>query len=100
MNADHPSYMQELDKESQKHDDQSRSNHRINDTGPPSYRGPNMSKRKNRKISRGVRKVPCKIVEVELGGAAIYRPFGEFRRGNSCCHLYGAQDLGQRQAYF
>ncbi|GFX62815.1 hypothetical protein TNCV_3351411 [Trichonephila clavipes] len=107
MNADHPSYMQELDKESQKHDDQSRSNHRINDTGPPSYRGPNMSKRKNRKISRGVRKGPPRNflyransglatpVVVELGGVAIYRPFGEFRRANSYCHLYGAQGLGQ-----
>ncbi|GFV53093.1 hypothetical protein TNCV_2893251 [Trichonephila clavipes] len=28
---------------------------------------------------------------------AIYRPFGEFRRAKSYCHLYGAQ--GQRQAY-
>ncbi|GFS57470.1 uncharacterized protein TNCV_1401541 [Trichonephila clavipes] len=41
-----------------------------------------------------------KIVEVEIGGVAIYRPFGEFRRANSYCHLYGAQGLGQRQAYF
>ncbi|GFW24861.1 uncharacterized protein TNCV_1961261 [Trichonephila clavipes] len=41
-----------------------------------------------------------KIVEVEIGGAAIYRPFEEFRRDNSYCHLYSAQDLGQRQAYF
>ncbi|GFU69882.1 hypothetical protein TNCV_113011 [Trichonephila clavipes] len=41
-----------------------------------------------------------KIVEVEIGGGAIYRPFGEFRRANSYCHLYGAQGLGQRQAYF
>ncbi|GFU07907.1 hypothetical protein TNCV_2806661 [Trichonephila clavipes] len=32
------------------------------------------------------------------GGIAIYRPFGEFRRANSYCHLYGVQ--GQRQAYF
>ncbi|GFS83846.1 hypothetical protein TNCV_2362951 [Trichonephila clavipes] len=38
------------------------------------------------------------IVEVEIGGVAIYRPFGEFRRAESYCHLYGAQ--GQRQAYF
>ncbi|GFS73981.1 uncharacterized protein TNCV_108571 [Trichonephila clavipes] len=38
------------------------------------------------------------IVEVEIGGVAIYRPFGEFRRAKSYCHLYGAQ--GQRQAYF
>ncbi|GFU00822.1 hypothetical protein TNCV_4819641 [Trichonephila clavipes] len=35
---------------------------------------------------------------VEIGGVAIYRPFGEFRRAKSYCHLYGAQ--GQRQAYF
>ncbi|GFX44511.1 uncharacterized protein TNCV_4713371 [Trichonephila clavipes] len=42
----------------------------------------------------------CKIVEVEIGGVAVYRPFGEFRRANSYCHLYGAQGLGQRQAYF
>ncbi|GFX64487.1 hypothetical protein TNCV_4043771 [Trichonephila clavipes] len=39
-----------------------------------------------------------KIVEVEIGGVAIYRPFEEFRRAKSYCHLYGAQ--GQRQAYF
>ncbi|GFS90231.1 hypothetical protein TNCV_508661 [Trichonephila clavipes] len=24
-------------------------------------------------------------------GVSIYRPFGEFRRANSYCHLYGAQ---------
>ncbi|GFS63055.1 uncharacterized protein TNCV_3743131 [Trichonephila clavipes] len=42
----------------------------------------------------------AKIVEVEIGSVAIYRPFGEFRRDNSYCHLYGAQGLGQRQAYF
>ncbi|GFW82897.1 uncharacterized protein TNCV_3494671 [Trichonephila clavipes] len=41
-----------------------------------------------------------KIVEVEIGGVAIYRPFGVFRRANSYCHLYGAQGLGQRQTYF
>ncbi|GFS57381.1 uncharacterized protein TNCV_492261 [Trichonephila clavipes] len=41
-----------------------------------------------------------KIVEVEIGGFAIYRPFGEFHRANSYRHLYGAQGLGQRQAYF
>ncbi|GFT45232.1 hypothetical protein TNCV_2549031 [Trichonephila clavipes] len=34
---------------------------------------------------------------VEIGEVAIYRPFGEFRRAKSYCHLYGAQ--GQRQAY-
>ncbi|GFS84327.1 hypothetical protein TNCV_4605461 [Trichonephila clavipes] len=28
-----------------------------------------------------------KIVEVEIGGVAIYRPFGEFRQANSYCHL-------------
>ncbi|GFS71194.1 uncharacterized protein TNCV_5049771 [Trichonephila clavipes] len=41
-----------------------------------------------------------KIVEVEVGGVAIYRPFGEFRRAHSNSLLYGAQGLGQRQAYF
>ncbi|GFS89691.1 uncharacterized protein TNCV_3787321 [Trichonephila clavipes] len=41
-----------------------------------------------------------KIVKAEIGGGAIYRPFGEFLRANSYCHLYGAQGLGQRQAYF
>ncbi|GFT67204.1 hypothetical protein TNCV_783541 [Trichonephila clavipes] len=39
-------------------------------------------------------------MEVEIGGVAIYRPFGEFRQANSYCHLHGAQDQGQRQAYF
>ncbi|PRD32985.1 UNVERIFIED_CONTAM: hypothetical protein NCL1_18804 [Trichonephila clavipes] len=34
----------------------------------------------------------------DRGGVAIYRPFGEFHRAKSYCHLYGAQ--GQRQAYF
>ncbi|GFU42441.1 uncharacterized protein TNCV_4555731 [Trichonephila clavipes] len=38
------------------------------------------------------------IMEVGIGGVAIYRPFGEFRRAKSYCHLYGAQ--GQRQVYF
>ncbi|GFT74518.1 transposable element Tcb2 transposase [Trichonephila clavipes] len=28
-----------------------------------------------------------KIVEVEIGGGAIYRPFGEFLRAKSYCHL-------------
>ncbi|GFU17222.1 uncharacterized protein TNCV_1854471 [Trichonephila clavipes] len=42
----------------------------------------------------------AKIVEVEIVGVAIYRPFGEFRRANSYCHLYGAQGQCQRQAYF
>ncbi|GFT75845.1 hypothetical protein TNCV_851471 [Trichonephila clavipes] len=32
-----------------------------------------------------------------LGGVAIYRPFGEFRRADSYCHMYGGQ---RRQAYF
>ncbi|GFY27073.1 uncharacterized protein TNCV_2066941 [Trichonephila clavipes] len=41
-----------------------------------------------------------KIVEVEIGGVTIYRPFFEFRRANSCCHLYGAQCLDQRHVYF
>ncbi|GFV50996.1 hypothetical protein TNCV_302571 [Trichonephila clavipes] len=40
----------------------------------------------------------AEIVEVEIGGIAIYRLFGEFRRAKSYCQLYGAQ--GQRQAYF
>ncbi|GFT31314.1 uncharacterized protein TNCV_607611 [Trichonephila clavipes] len=42
----------------------------------------------------------AKIVEVEIGGVAIYRSFGGFRRANSYCHLYGAKGLGQQQAYF
>ncbi|GFW40129.1 hypothetical protein TNCV_5118121 [Trichonephila clavipes] len=42
----------------------------------------------------------AKIEEVEISGVTIYRPFGEFRRDNSYCHLFGAQGLGQRQAYF
>ncbi|GFU85036.1 uncharacterized protein TNCV_1552991 [Trichonephila clavipes] len=42
----------------------------------------------------------AKIVEVEIGGVAIYRPLGEFHRANSYCHLNGDQGLGQRQAYF
>ncbi|GFT17178.1 hypothetical protein TNCV_4738941 [Trichonephila clavipes] len=33
----------------------------------------------------------------DRGRVAIYRPFGEFHRAKSYCHLYGAQ--GQRQAY-
>ncbi|GFX79689.1 uncharacterized protein TNCV_2746081 [Trichonephila clavipes] len=41
-----------------------------------------------------------KIEEVDVGGVAIYRPFGEFRQANSYCHLYGAQGLGQRQTYY
>ncbi|GFT87714.1 hypothetical protein TNCV_4000701 [Trichonephila clavipes] len=32
------------------------------------------------------------IVEVKIGGVAIYRPFGEFCQAKSYCHLYGAQD--------
>ncbi|GFW44698.1 hypothetical protein TNCV_4482431 [Trichonephila clavipes] len=42
-------------------------------------------------------KVPCLN---NGGGVAIYRPFGEFRRANLHCHLYGSQGQGQRQAYF
>ncbi|GFU97484.1 uncharacterized protein TNCV_1913391 [Trichonephila clavipes] len=42
----------------------------------------------------------AKIVEVEIGGVAIYRLFGEFRRAISYCCLYGVQGQGQRQAYF
>ncbi|GFU19457.1 uncharacterized protein TNCV_4371361 [Trichonephila clavipes] len=30
-------------------------------------------------------------VEVEIGGVALYRPFGEFRRAKLHGHLYGAQ---------
>ncbi|GFS80830.1 uncharacterized protein TNCV_1334571 [Trichonephila clavipes] len=41
-----------------------------------------------------------KIAEVEVGGGAIYRPFGDFLRAKTYCHLYGAQGLGQRQVYF
>ncbi|GFW99083.1 uncharacterized protein TNCV_3008531 [Trichonephila clavipes] len=41
-----------------------------------------------------------KVEDVEIGGVALYRPIGEFRRANSYCHLYGGQSLGQRQAYF
>ncbi|GFY13221.1 hypothetical protein TNCV_2334851 [Trichonephila clavipes] len=51
-----------------------------------------------RMIRRGI--LHAKIVEVEIVGVAIYRLLGEFRRANSYCHLYGAQGLGQRQAYF
>ncbi|GFV55945.1 hypothetical protein TNCV_7431 [Trichonephila clavipes] len=40
----------------------------------------------------------AEIVEVEIGGVAIDRPFEEFRRAKSYCHPSGAQ--GQRQAYF
>ncbi|GFX79457.1 hypothetical protein TNCV_1716061 [Trichonephila clavipes] len=40
----------------------------------------------------------AEIVEVEIGGVAIYRLLGKFCRAKSYCHLYGAQ--GQRQAYF
>ncbi|GFX31108.1 hypothetical protein TNCV_2026111 [Trichonephila clavipes] len=40
----------------------------------------------------------AEIVEVEICGVSIYRPFGELSRAKSYCHLYGAQD--QRQAYF
>ncbi|GFT56430.1 uncharacterized protein TNCV_2334011 [Trichonephila clavipes] len=41
-----------------------------------------------------------KVVEVEIVDFTIYRPFGEFRRPKSYCHLYGAKGLGQRLAYF
>ncbi|GFV04111.1 hypothetical protein TNCV_917321 [Trichonephila clavipes] len=39
----------------------------------------------------------AETVEVEINGVALYRPFGEFHRAKSYCHLYGAE--GQRQAY-
>ncbi|GFV71227.1 uncharacterized protein TNCV_2429741 [Trichonephila clavipes] len=42
----------------------------------------------------------AKVLEVEIGGGVIYRPFGEFLRAETYCHLYGAQGLCQRQAYF
>ncbi|GFV22024.1 hypothetical protein TNCV_4527091 [Trichonephila clavipes] len=35
----------------------------------------------------------AEIVEVEIGGVAIYHPFGEFRGDKSYCHLYGAQGV-------
>ncbi|GFY11094.1 hypothetical protein TNCV_4470801 [Trichonephila clavipes] len=38
------------------------------------------------------------IVELEIGGVAIYRLFRKFHRAKPYCHLYG--DQGQRQAYF
>ncbi|GFX86932.1 hypothetical protein TNCV_2124791 [Trichonephila clavipes] len=41
-----------------------------------------------------------KIVDMEIGGVTVYRPFGKFCRANSYCPLYGAQGLGQRQVYF
>ncbi|GFV90924.1 hypothetical protein TNCV_3616861 [Trichonephila clavipes] len=40
----------------------------------------------------------AEIAEGEIGGVAIYRRFGEFRRAKSYCHLYGAQ--GKRLSYF
>ncbi|GFV58911.1 hypothetical protein TNCV_1826191 [Trichonephila clavipes] len=63
--------------------------------------------RKARRLRRGPDCEDCrrsrlqwKTVEVEIDSVVIYRPFGEFHRANSYCHLYGAQGLGQRQAYF
>ncbi|GFX79471.1 uncharacterized protein TNCV_824601 [Trichonephila clavipes] len=41
-----------------------------------------------------------KIVKVEISGGTIYRAFGEFLLAKTYCDLYGAQALGQRQAYF
>ncbi|GFV37151.1 hypothetical protein TNCV_1720731 [Trichonephila clavipes] len=35
----------------------------------------------------------AEIVEVEIDGVAIYRPFVEFRRAKLYCHLYGAQGM-------
>ncbi|GFW81487.1 hypothetical protein TNCV_2881651 [Trichonephila clavipes] len=49
------------------------------------------------KLLHQMLKFNAEIVEVEIGGITIYRPFGEFHRAKSYCHLYGAQ--GQRQAY-
>ncbi|GFV97624.1 hypothetical protein TNCV_2041321 [Trichonephila clavipes] len=37
------------------------------------------------------------VVEVVIGGVAIYHPFGEFRRAKSYCHLYGAQGQNDRR---
>ncbi|GFV85463.1 uncharacterized protein TNCV_3772871 [Trichonephila clavipes] len=47
----------------------------------------------------GAKILHAEIVEVEIEVLlpSIVRPFGEFRRAKSHCHLYGAQ--GQRQAY-
>ncbi|GFW35897.1 uncharacterized protein TNCV_1927281 [Trichonephila clavipes] len=42
----------------------------------------------------------AKIVKAEIGGVTFYPPFGEFHQANWYCHLYGAQGLGQWQAYF
>ncbi|GFW90839.1 hypothetical protein TNCV_2418331 [Trichonephila clavipes] len=39
-----------------------------------------------------VNDVPCQNCGVEIGSVAIYHSFEEFRRANSYCHLYGAQD--------
>ncbi|GFS60199.1 uncharacterized protein TNCV_2827061 [Trichonephila clavipes] len=33
----------------------------------------------------------AEIVDVEIGGVAIYHSFGEFRRAKLYCHLYGAK---------
>ncbi|GFV45562.1 hypothetical protein TNCV_4855841 [Trichonephila clavipes] len=41
-------------------------------------------------------KYPPKIVEVDIGGVIIYRPFGEFRRAKSYCHLYGVLSNDRR----
>ncbi|GFW82597.1 uncharacterized protein TNCV_3491691 [Trichonephila clavipes] len=43
--------------------------------------------------------VPCRNCGGgDRGGVTICRPFREFRRAKSYCHLYGAQ--GQRQVFF
>ncbi|GFW09792.1 hypothetical protein TNCV_868541 [Trichonephila clavipes] len=39
----------------------------------------------------------AEIVKMEIGGVAIYRPFGEFRQAKSYCHLYGAQGQHDRR---
>ncbi|GFS49578.1 uncharacterized protein TNCV_821261 [Trichonephila clavipes] len=39
-----------------------------------------------------------KIMKVDIGGGAIFRPFGESLRAKTYFPLYGAQGLGQRQA--
>ncbi|GFV33839.1 hypothetical protein TNCV_1820261 [Trichonephila clavipes] len=38
----------------------------------------------------------AKIGEVEIGGVAIYRRFGEFRRANSYCQLIAPDKEGFR----
>ncbi|GFT51793.1 hypothetical protein TNCV_4440841 [Trichonephila clavipes] len=39
---------------------------------------------------RGFKRFNAEVVEVDIGGVAIYHPFGEFRRAKSYGDLYGA----------